>query len=214
MRRATVLFLSGLLALPFGAGPAIAQKTGPAATPRPEGSADAGGEALALFERVCLAAMVRGEAADAVARGELRDATPIPAEQLRRNANSREAAGWRVRGRHATYTVMIVEPGTQCAVYAQGVAPGAFLDAARQLLLRQDRLPGWSPRGEPQTWTAQRPFGTLTFLSVSYVPAASKPGVPARASGATVTVSAANRTDGRADTAVISMAFEPPATPR
>lgn len=169
-----------------------------------------GTEALALFVRICLGALGRGETPLAVASRELAGERPVPQEQLRSNGPARETAGWRVQGRH---TVMLLEPGTQCAVYTEGVNPAAFLEEARLLMQRPDAVPGWIRRGEPQNSSSPRPFGTLTFLRVRYArllpPPDARPAegaVPLPA--ASIIASAAERTDGRPNTAVISVGME------
>ncbi|MBR0679658.1 hypothetical protein GXW74_04120 [Roseomonas eburnea] len=194
--------------------PVLAQ---PATTKPPIDAAGAaqavGAEALALFERICIAALARREAPLAVAAAELAGATRVPAERLRASGPVRETAAWRVQGRHGRFSVVMLEPGTQCAIFAEGVAPETFLAQARQLMLRQDRFPGWARQGEPQQSAAQRPFGLLTYLRTRYastLPPAGKPGGSGvePPTAANVVASAANRTDGRPNTAVITSDIE------
>lgn len=203
----------GLLVLT--ASPAPAQP-GPAKPQTAPGTAAQalGAEALALFERVCIAALARRESAETVAAAELAGSPRVPAERLRVNGPVRETAGWRVQGRH---TVMMLEPGTQCAVYTEGIDPDAILDAAQALMLRADALPGWARQGQPSRSVTPRPFGMLTYVRARYtsiVPPAGKPPqsgpVPQPASN--IIASAANRTDGRPNTAVITTDIE--AAPR
>lgn len=186
------------------AGPAAAQPAPAAPATAPQ---EVGAEALDLFERVCLVALARREPAAAVAADVLRDHPPVPAERLRSAGGVRETAAWRVRGRAATYSVTLMEPRAQCGVFAEGVAPDAFLAAAQVLMLDPARLLGWVRRGDPRISVQQRPYGTLTYLHAQYVsilpPPAGGDG-PTPLPGATVTASAAQRTDGRPDTAVIS----------
>lgn len=138
----------------------------------------------------------------------------MPAERLRSTGAARETAGWRVRGSNAAFTVMMLEPGAQCAVYAEGVDPAAFLDGAEAAMLRADVLPGWWRQGQPQHSASPRPFGMLSFRQARYLsdrPAGDKTRPVARI--AVVMASAVSRTDGRPDTAVISAGFETPRQP-
>ena len=199
-----------LALLVAGASPVFAQAKPPTAG----GSATRamGAEALALFERVCIAALARREPAEAVAAAELAGSPRVPAERLRSNGPVRETAGWRVQGRH---TVMMLEPGTQCAVYTEGVDPDAFLEAVQALMLRAEAMPGWVRQGQPSRSASPRPFGTLTYLRARYtsiLPPAGKPpqSGPIPLPVANILASAANRTDGRPNTAVITTDIEVP----
>ncbi|MBW6400985.1 hypothetical protein KPL78_24210 [Roseomonas sp. HJA6] len=162
--------------------------------------------ALALFERICIAALLRHEPPDAVAAEELAGSPRIPPEHLRANTAARETAGWRVRGRSASFTLMLLEPGTQCAVYAEGVDPAAFLDAAEQPMLRWDALPGWLR--QPRHSASPRPFGMLSFRRSRY-----RPDQSSRAPMAHIVASAADRRDGRLNTAVISTGIDTAPSP-
>lgn len=204
-RISAILLTAALLALP---GPVRAQ-AGSGGAGAAAGRA-VGPEALDLFERVCLGALARGEDRQAVAARELAGAAPVPQERLRSNLPVREIAGWRVQDRH---TVMLLEPGAQCAVYTAGVEPDAFLADARALMQRADALPGWVRQGEPQASDSPRPFGTLSFLRARFVRPLPLPdvrpgggGVPLPA--ADILASAARRTDGQPNTAVISAALD------
>ena len=169
-----------------------------------------GTDALALFARVCLAAYARGEAPQAVASQELAGERPVPQERLRTAGSAREIAGWRVQGRH---TLMLLEPGAQCAVYTAGVDPAGFLEDTRRLMLQPDSLPGWIRRGEPQESSSPRPFGTLTFLRSHHtrllpLPDAPPTRGPVPLPSVSILASAAQRTDGQPHTAVISVGTE------
>lgn len=201
------MILAAVAALALPPAPAHAQSGKPPTVESP-GADAVGAEALALFDRICVAALGRGVPPVEVARAELSGATAVPAERLRSMGQVRETAAWRVRGQHGQYSVVMMEPGTQCGIFAEGVSPEGFLEAARRLMVSADRFPGWRRLGEPQTSVQQRPYGRLTYLSVAYAPA-QPPRGGAAPQDARVTASAANRTDGRPDTAVISTAFAP-----
>lgn len=210
MRSIGILVAAVMLA----AGSSRAQ-TGPAKPPAAEGSATVGEETLALFERVCITALLRGEPPASVAATALAGSPRVPQDRLRANGPVRETAGWRVRGRSASFTVMMLEPGTQCAVYAEGVDPAAFLDAAEQFMRRTDALPGWLRQGQPQQSASPRPFGMLSYRRARYV--ADRPGggkTPPVAQMAHLVASAADRSDGRPNTAVISTSLGTPSQPK
>jgi hypothetical protein len=81
----------------------------------------------------------------------------------------------------------------------------AFLDGAGRIMARgTELLPGATSIGTPQRSGGPRPFGTLSYLALSY----SVAGPPARL--ATITASAAQRTDGRPNTGVISLSVRSP----
>ena len=195
-----------LLLLVAATGPVFAQAKPPTA---PGAAAQAmGAEALALFERVCIAALARREPAEAVATAELAGSPRVPADRLRANGPVRETAGWRVQGRH---TVMMLEPGAQCAIYTEGIASDAVLDAVQALMLRAEALPGWARQGQPSRSASPRPFGMLTYRQSRYtstLPPAGKPTQPGPPPVANILASAANRTDGRPNTAVITTDIE------
>lgn len=119
-----------------------------------------------------------------------------------------------MQGRH---TVMMLEPGTQCAVYTEGVDPDAFLEAVQALMLRAEAMPvgcGRASRRVPHRRAG--PFGTLTYLRARYtsiLPPAGKPppiGPDTAAGREHPRLGAANRTDGRPNTAVITTDIEVP----
>ncbi len=196
--------LAGLVLSLCVSGAALAQSGGtkPSTAPGSDPAA-VGVEALALFERVCIAALVRNEAPVAIAAASLTGAQPVPAAQLRTRGRVRETAGWRVRGRHGRHTVMMLDPGAQCAIYTGGVDPEAFLAEAQALMLRTDLLPGRRRQGDPARTTSSRPYGTLTLVRTRFDGIDAVPGKQPLP-GVTIAASAADRTDGRADTAVIT----------
>jgi len=198
-----------VMAAAMGAASAWAQ-SGPAKPPAVSAQA-VGEEALALFERICLAALARQVPPETVAAEALVESPRIPPERLRANEAARETAGWRVRGATASFTLMLLEPGTQCAVYAEGVDPAAFLDGAERLMLGAEVLPGWLRQGQPQHSASPRPFGMLSFRRARYVPGGKAP--PA-ARMAHVVASAADRRDGRPNTAVISVGIDTAPQPK
>lgn len=215
---ATVLALLAMAAGPAMGQGGVSKPGGAPATgggTAPVAGAAVGAEALALFERVCIAALARRQPAEAVATEELAASPRVPADRLRVMGPVRETAGWRVQGQAARHTVMMMEPGTQCAVYTDGVDPEAFLDGAQALMLRAAALPGWLRRGEPSRSASPRPYGTLTYLGARYVSILPPVDTPRQAGPvplpvANVLASAANRTDGRPNTAMITTSFEPP----
>ncbi len=208
---------AGLALLAAFAGPALAQgaapkpSTGPAAG----GARAVGAEALALFERVCVAALARRQPAEAVAAAELATSPRVPADRLRTSGPVRETAGWRVQGRLGRHSVVMLEPGSQCAVYTDGIDPDAFLDDVQALMLRAEALPGWVRRGQPSRSASPRPYGMLTYLRADYtsiLPPGDKPpqSGPVPLPDATILASAANRTDGPPNTAVLTTSFGAP----
>lgn len=205
MRCLMVLITLGVL----GGGPVHAQ----VGATKPADTRSVGQEALALFERVCIDALVRRIPAEQVAAAALTGSARVPAERLRTNGPVRETAGWQVQGRAGRHTVMMLEPGSQCAIYTEGVEPDGFLAAVQTLMLRADLLPGWTRQGEPTRSSSPRPFGTLTYLRARYVslpPSGSMapPSGVAALPTATILASAANRTDGRPNTAVLTTDIE------
>lgn len=206
--------LAALILLAASGAPALAQGGG--AKPGPQAgdpAAAVGAEAVALFERVCIAALARRQPAEAVAAAELAASPRVPADRLRVLGPVRETAGWRVQGRAGRYTVMMMEPAAQCTVYTDGVDPDGFLAGAQALMLRAEALPGWLRQGEPSRSASPRTYGMLTYLRARYVSILPPPERPPQSGPlplpvAHVIASAANRTDGRPHTAVISTSFE------
>ncbi|MEO3473017.1 hypothetical protein AAFN86_14200 [Roseomonas sp. CAU 1739] len=219
MKQPNPLAAASVLALLVAtAGPGFAQGGAGKPPTNPGNNAQAvGAEALALFERVCIAALARRQPAESVANAELGGSPRVPAERLRVNGPVRETAGWRVQGQRGRHTVMMLEPGEQCAVYTEGVDPDAFLDGAQALMQRADALPGWMRQGQPSRSASPRPFGMLTYVRARYtsvLPPVGKPppSGPVPLPVANLIASAANRTDGRPNTAVITTDIE--VTPR
>ena len=217
MRRCCHVMLVGLALLAASAGTALAQAGGakPATRPAAGDARAVGAEAIALFERVCVAALARRQPAETVAAAELAASSRVPADQLRVRGTVRETAAWRVQGRFGRHSVVMLEPGNQCGLYTEGVDSDAFLDAMQALMLRAEAMPGWMRRGEPSRSASQRPYGMLTYLRADYtsiLPMENKPpqSGPVPLPAVTILASAASRTDGRPNTAVITTSFEPP----
>ncbi len=196
--------LAALLAV-LPAAPALAQ-----AVPVPAPAAAARAltqEVVGIYERVCLAATLRGEAVpDAVARALGSAAAPVPADQLGGNQQVRETAAWLVSGLYGRYRLNTLEPGGQCGLVGEGVDHDAFLAAAAEIMARGPAfMPGWEPQGAPQRSGGPRPFGTLTYLAASYTRRDAPPPAPLRVLA--IVASAAERTDGRPNTGVISVSL-------
>ncbi|CAH0284330.1 hypothetical protein [Roseomonas sp. CECT 9278] len=197
-RTRRVLLLAAMLA----AAPALALAQ---AMPRPDTAAVSRAltqEVLGIFQSVCLASAVSGEAVPAaVARVLGQAASGLPAGQLRGNDRVRETAGWLIDGQHGRYRLSTIEPGGQCGLTAEGVDHDAFLDGTAQIIARGTELmPGWTPPAAPHRSSGERPFGTLTYVAANFT-RATAPRV------LSVTGSAASRTDGRPNTGVISSAL-------
>jgi hypothetical protein len=110
-----------------------------------------------------------------------------------------------IAGRFGRYRLNTIEPGGQCGLLAEGVDHDAFLAGATQIMGRGGEfMPGWTATGAPQRSSGARPFGTLTYVSASYVGTMTPPRM------LTITGSAAARTDGRPNTGVISSALRDP----
>lgn len=196
-----------LIAALVAAAPAAAQAQ---AMPRPDAAAASRAltqEVLGIFETVCLAAMVGGEAVPAVVVRVLgAAAAPLPAAQLRGTDQVRETGGWMVSGQFGRYRLNTIEPGEQCGLLAEGVDHDAFLAGTMRIMGRGgDLMPGWTATGTPQRQAGARPFGTLTYVSANYVGNTTPPRM------LTITGSAAARTDGRPNTGVVSSALRDPA---
>lgn len=190
--------LSAMFGLAFCAA---AGAQGLAPSPPRESAQDAIGEALGLFHRVCIAALVRREPAEAIAAAAFPEAWRVPADRLRRTEQIRETAAWRVPSHLARHSVILMEPGTQCGVFTEGVVPDTFLFHARRTMTDAARFPGWQLRGDLRESVQQRPYGTLTYVFAEYA------GTGPQQGEAHVTASAANRTDGRPNTAIITTAL-------
>jgi hypothetical protein len=159
-------------------------------------------EVLGIFETVCLAATLRGEAVPAaVARVLGAAAAPLPPNQLRGTDRIRETAGWTVAGQNGRYRLTTIEPGGQCGLTAEGVDHDAFLDGTARIIARgAELMPGWTAPAAPTRTSGDRPFGTLTYVAANFT-RATAPRV------LSITGSAASRTDGRPNTGVISSAL-------
>lgn len=195
LRRA--LLIAALAAAP---GPVFAQ-----AMPRPDTAAASRAltqEVLGIFESVCLASTLSGQAVpETVARVLGANASALPANQLRATDQVRETGGWMVTGQHGRFRLNTIEPGGQCGILAEGVDHDAFLDGTARIIARgAELMPGWTPPAAPQRSSGARPFGTLTYLAANFTRAAA-PRV------LSITGSAASRTDGRPNTGVISSAL-------
>jgi hypothetical protein len=191
-----VLLLTAMLA----AAPAVALAQ---AMPRPDTAAASRAltqEVLGIFQTVCLASAVSGDAVPAaVARVLGATATAIPAGQLRSTDRVRETGGWMVAGQHGRYRLNTIEPGGQCGLLAEGVDHDAFLEGTAQIMAQAGTLmPGWTAAGAPQRQSGARPFGTLTFVGANFIGNTTPPRM------LSITGSAASRTDGRPNTGVIS----------
>jgi hypothetical protein len=164
-------------------------------------------EVVGIYERVCVTATLRGEAVPAAVARELGTAAaPVPADQLGGNQAVRETAAWLVSGLYGRYRLNTLEPGGQCGVVGEGVDHDAFLAAAGEIMARGPAsMPGWLPQGAPQRSGGPRPFGTLTYVSASYARRDAPPPAPLRVLA--IVASAAERTDGRPNTGVISVSL-------
>jgi hypothetical protein len=164
-------------------------------------------EAMRVFETACLPAALRGEPVpEAVARGFGAAAAALPPDQLRGNDAVRETGAWLVTGLHGRYRLNTIEPGGQCGLLAEGVDHDTFLGAAAQIMARATEvMPGWAPQGPPGRSAGPRPFGTLTYVSATFSRADAPPPAPVRL--LSITASAAERTDGRPNTGVVSVAI-------
>jgi hypothetical protein len=86
----------------------------------------------------------------------------------------------------------------------EGVDHDAFLAGAAGIMGRAATLmPGWLPRGAPERSGGPRPFGTLSYLGATFVRRDAPPPAPQRV--LSIVASAAQRTDGRPDTGVLSV---------
>ncbi len=164
-------------------------------------------EAMRIFETTCLPAALRGEAvAPIVARDFGTSAAPVPADQLRGNDALRETGAWLITGLHGRYRLNTTVPDGRCGLLAEGVDHDIFLGAAAQIMARAaDTMPGWTPAGPPERTASQLPVGTLTYVSGSFSRADAPPPAPMRL--LSITATAAQRTDGRPNTGVVSVAI-------
>ncbi|WP_198369699.1 hypothetical protein [Roseomonas rosulenta] len=164
-------------------------------------------EAMRIFEATCLPAVLRGEAvAPIIAREFGTAAAALPPDQLRGNEAVRETAGWLVSGMHGRYRLNTTDPGGQCGVLAEGVDHDAFLGGAARIMgSAPESMPGWTVAGPAQRTSGARPFGTLTYLVANYTRADAPP--PAPTLVLAIVASAADRTDGRPNTGVISISI-------
>ncbi|BDG73717.1 hypothetical protein [Roseomonas fluvialis] len=164
-------------------------------------------EAMRIFEATCLPAALRGEAVPPiVARDFGTAAAAVPPDQLRGNDAVRETGAWLITGLHGRYRLNTIEPGGQCGLLAEGVDHDSFLGAAAQIMARAPEvMPGWTLDGTPQRTSGARPFGTLTYVSATFSRADAPPPAPVRL--LSITASAAERTDGRPNTGVVSVAI-------
>ena len=196
-----------LLVAMLGAAPAAALAQAMPAPPAAAASRALAQEALRIFETICLPALLRGEAVAPIVARELGTAASVlPPDQLRGNEAVRETAGWLVTGLHGRYRLNTTEPGGQCGLLAAGVEHDAFLaGAARIMGSAPDTMPGWTVTGPAQRTSGARPFGTLTYLVASYTRADAPPPAPTRVLA--IVASAAERTDGRPNSGVISVSI-------
>jgi hypothetical protein len=197
-----VLLLTAMLA----AAPAMAMAQ---AMPRPDAAAASRAltqEVLGIFETVCLAATLSGEAVPVVVDRVLgRSAAAVPAGQLRSTDQLRETGGWIVTGQFGRFRLNTVEPPGQCGLFAEGVDHDAFLDGATRIVgIVGSPTSGWTAAGPPQRESGARPFGTLTYVRANFIGNSTPPRM------LTVTGSAASRTDGRPNTGFITSALRDP----
>jgi hypothetical protein len=164
-------------------------------------------EAMRIFEATCLPAALRSEpVAPLIAREFGTAAAPVPPDQLRGNDAVRETGAWLITGLRGRYRLNTIEPGGQCGLLAEGIDHDTFLGAAAQIMARAtEAMPGWTAEGTPQRTSGARPFGTLTYVSGTFSRADAPPPAPVRL--LSITASAANRTDRRPNTGVVSVAI-------
>lgn len=196
-----------LLVAMLAASPAMALAQALPAPPALAASRALTQEALRIFETICLPATLRGEAVPPIVARELGTAAAaLPPDQLRGNEAVRETAGWLVSGLHGRYRLNTTEPGGQCGLLAEGVDHDAFLGGAGRIMGgAPETMPGWTVTGPAQRTSGARPFGTLTYLVANYTRADAPPPAPMRVLA--IVASAAERTDGRPNTGVISVSI-------
>jgi hypothetical protein len=196
------LMLSAMLAAPMGALAQAVPVPPPVAASRALAQ-----EAVRIFETTCLPAALRGEPVPPIVTRELGNAAAaVPPDQLLGNDALRETAAWLVTGMHGRYRLNTTIPDGRCGLLAEGVDHDSFLSAAAQIMAgARELMPGWTPAGAPQRSSSALPAATLTYLNGTFSRADAPPPAPVRV--LSVTATAAQRTDGRPNTGVISVAI-------
>jgi len=125
-------------------------------------------EALGIFETVCLASALDGEAVPEVV------SRVLAAAAARYDLDpTRQSTEWLVTGQHANYRLTTFEPVGGCAVAATGIDHDAFLNGASQIMARTAKTPGWTATGLPRRSTEMRSSRRVTYVEVSLLRAAS-----------------------------------------
>jgi len=186
------------------------------------------GEAVAVFERTCLASLARGiTLADAAREAYGPAAREVPRAELRAVGLFREVHRFEIARPAAAagpagapVSVSVLSPMGECSVMARGVDVAEALASARGALRRMgagETLPGWRASGAAEERLGQRPYGQLRTLTIGLAlplrahdpnargrTAPAPGGGPSAAAIAEVTISVADRADGLPHTVVMT----------